>query len=217
MARTRHRNKKNLATKVAKIQKTLALRAPEKKYTVVNTSAVGQNTSSSGTLVDLLANISQGDSDLNSRTGDRVTLTSCTVKFFNSAPVAAQWLTTRLIFFSFKHNPDSTISAASITNLLMESAFMGTVLAPMTYFDKDNRDSFTVHKDMTYILNNNVATAECASFKTIQVPIGKSARQVQWVNGGATISHNALYMLVLTDYNSNSTIKYVARTNYLDI
>lgn len=213
----RRRKGKSLAAEVNKIKKQLAVRAPEKKYSIYSPSP-GQTANWAGlTSIDsLLSNIVVGTGDFNQRIGDKITITGCRLKYRFNIPSANQGALIRVIVFSVKKNPDNIITMGSMPNLIMESTYMGTVQAPHAPYDHDNRASFIVHYDKVKQFNQaNVGQTTYVNWP-VRFSLGKTGRKINFIAGTASMASNGLYALVLTDQSATINYNLMSWVNYYD-
>ena len=205
---------------IAKIFKKLARIEPETKWAeYTNTSATATY---SGTLVSFNTGLSQGTGDFGYRIGDSLTMKSLRLRIQPQTYNYNVSVNYRIILFQLLNDPDGALSNASIPNLLLHDAQVGTVLAPSAPYDHDNRKSFKILYDKNFKFNpQTLTTANVNPGETrlhkINISFKKSrTAKVQYFAAGTTTTQNELFMLVITDSSATLAIPYVAHLYYTD-
>lgn len=218
--RKRHGKKPTLKKKVAKLFKLVKIQKPETKWTVIN--SVSSTTSYAGTTISMVDALTQGDSDFGQRNGDTIRISGLRSRIQLQTGSTTIPTLYRVIWYTFKHDPDGATSSASILNLLLHSTHMSTINAPLTPYDHDNRSSFVVHSDRLYQFNpmtgSSTGGTNCSVAKTLasSIKIPESCKKVQYFAGGSTTTKNELFCSIISDTSYTIPIAYNFTLYYTD-
>jgi len=214
--RKRKTNKPSLARQVAVLKKTVATRAPERKYyDVASTSNSVDNLPSIN--ITPYRQISQGLLDYGNRIGDKIRVSPTfrlkTTWLLNGAtPVRI-----RMFAFIYKQNPDAINSTwATVVNLYLSSAYMNSVSAVLADRDHDNAKSFVTLYDKTRVMNPNGENTSAKIQWDVNLSTPSTYQNITYYAGGTSITHNELYIGFLQEFDSAVTVDYHYRYYYID-
>lgn len=209
--------RQTLAKKVKKIQKTLALRKPEVKFSRLY-SNFAINNLPSAVIFPYRSNLpGTGDEDV--RIGDRITVTSFRMKGYFLLFPTYQSSVVRTIAFIYKKNPDAiTTSFSTIINLYLDSTSMNTAQAVNAFRDVNNKDSFVTLYDKSQTVNMIEGTTIAVKRKfDLNLSIPAKYRQVEYANGGTSNpTCNELIVCMITDTDDLLSYYYSTQLNYID-
>lgn len=220
--RTKKKGKTPITTRVQRLEKKMAAQTPETKY-YEQSSTNNPITNDFNAMQTPLRNIGQGDSDVGERVGDTLYIKSVNyrMRVFLAAGASAKQL--RVIWFTFKNNPDSLTTAYATTgNFLMESALANTTEAPLAPYDWDNngKGTFKVHYDRLFNItpNNGAAVATYGSYHifNFRIRLPRQYRKVQYSAGSAYVTKNELFMLIIGPDDNTMVYDWVGRVTYTD-
>lgn len=218
--RAKQHRKKTLAKKVAFLAKIVRGNKPEIKWS--EATANGASFNYNGSISQPLTGISQGYTDYNQRVGDSLTVKSMKIQMYFTMSGTTTGQINRVIVFQIKHNPDGAIGVASYINLVLHSTDVGTSFAPLALYDHDNRDSYRILHDSSFVMNYSSSPGTSASNNTqfhrkfINVKIPAVGRTIEYYNAGTTITKNEICILVISNSSTNQNYSYTCQTLYGD-
>jgi len=210
-------HKPTLVRQVAAIKKLVAIRAPEKKYyDVASTANVVDNLPSIN--ITPYRNITQGTGDFANRIGDQIRVTGpLRLKTTWTLAAAANATRVRMFAFIFKRNPDAVTSTwSTVVNLYLSSAYMNTTSAVMADRDHDNAGSFVTLYDQVRVLNVHQSTVNNKILWDVNIKVPSTYSKVGYVNAGTTVSQNELFIGFLQENDGAVTVDYHYRFYYVD-
>jgi hypothetical protein len=172
---------KGLSSKQKRIIQQMLEKDMEVKYVPTSTAATA--VTYAGTIT-LLSNIAQGQTDL-TRVGDSAIIKSVEINCMCQPADAVNMI--RLIVFQW-HSP----SAPTPIDVLSE---VSTTRAPLSAYQHDLRDQFTVFIDELFVLDT---TAHPIAAKIIKKFKGWSVDEIQF-QGASITQMNGIYMLWISD------------------
>lgn len=211
------KNKSTLAEKVSKIQKTLAVRKPEVKYSRLYSNFSINNGPTAS--IFPYRNTLPGTNDDSGRIGDRIRVLNCHIKGYFLLFPTYQSTVVRTIAFIYKRNPDAiTTSFSTIINLYLDSTSMNTNQAINSHRDVNNKDSFVTLYDKSQTVNqiDPVTIAPKRKFD-LNLRIPKKYAQVEYADGGTSNpTCNELIIAMISDTDDLLTYYYTTQINYID-
>lgn len=214
------RMRETLSKRVAKIQKQLVLRKPEVK-TYQNRNTAGTFTYS-GDIATPLTGIAQGYSD-GTRVGDQLRLRNMRLKMLITLPFGTNAPTlNRVIVFQLKNNPDSVITVGSTINLLLDSTGVGTLTAPLSPYDANNRNAYRILYDKVFPLQVPAGAGTSAScsaalkYLDLNIKFPKGGQVVEYSPATGAITKNETYIMVISNTSSSQSWVFDSMTYYTD-
>lgn len=210
--------KPTLTRQVATLKKMVIAQKPEMKY--YDVASTGNLIDNNPTInITPYRNIVQGNLDFANRVGDQIRVNSLhfrsTWTLNGGYPYRA-----RMFAFIYKRNPDSVASSwSTIVNLYLSSTYMNTVSAVLAERDWDNRASFVTIYDKSRVFNPTDTDVN-AAHKTIwdvTLKIPTKYKQVQYVDGGTSVSKNELFIGFIQESDAVLYMNYHYRFSYTDV
>lgn len=215
------KRKKSLSKRVKKVERAVRRARPEVKYVEYAQGVqLFDWTGTSSYVTDLMAGISQGTTDYGERIGDRIRVLGMMIKMTLYNNSTYQFIG-RIVVFKLKDNPDAIISTASLGNLVLESAVLGTSNAVNAFRDFDNAGAFTILWDKPFVVNVGGTSGSSGT----AIPTARHIRHyircnfdVQYKAATSYTTKNGLYIMFLAD-TANTNVHYAAynaRIYYVD-
>lgn len=211
---------------VAKKVKTLTRRIknlPKAEVKEYQNRITGNAFTYAGDIGTPLTGIAQGYTGDGTRVGDELTLRNMRLKILITNPSGTNAPTlNRVIVFQLKNNPDSIVTVGSTINLILDSTGVGTVTAPMSPFDINNRNAYRVLYDKTFVINQMSGPGTSASnsaqikYLNCNIKFPQGAKKVEYSVGTGNITRNETYIMVISNTSSSQTWAFDATTYYYD-
>jgi len=221
---TKRTRKQKNTTKaaVSKLAKVVRRIMPEIKYSDTFSTAQQFNYSpTTNYTVQPLTGITQGDADVNERVGDTIFCKYMKIRGtlynYHSEPFNC-----RIVICKIKQNIETVLTAASVGNALMESAYSTTVNAVEAPFDNDNSYGFNVLYDRRYCVNPMASNGSTGAVWgqarpfTINLPLNFKS---EFFQAGTGSTHNgiAIFFISAAAANVYQYASYTIRTTYTDV
>jgi len=207
--------RKSTIKKLAKKVNKLTRQVETKYYNISGLGALPDNNPTLG--IRPYTNISQGLTDYGSRIGDKITVKYLRLNTQWELGAGVAGRSARIIVFVMKENPDSVAAAwSTIWNLYQESAYANSINVVNGVLDYDNRSGFTTLYDVKRDLNPTNDTLASTHKWNVNIKIPVRCQKVQYVNNGATISRNELFIALLQDTDTGLSVNYVSQFFYSD-
>ena len=117
------------------------------------------------------------------------------------------------------NNAESLITTTNLGNLMIDSAYSGTQNIINAPLDWDNRKSFRVLHDRTYIVNPATGTtaAPVTTARSIRINL-RPNRNVMYFHQGQTLTKNSIYWIWMSSSSATASqvIEGVLMTYYTD-
>lgn len=145
------------------------------------------------------------------RTGDTVRLQYTDFSWNVQNHASAAGTLTRFILFYDKQSSFSAVSD------VIESAYVGTVYAPIAAREEDTIGRFKILKDFVVQTDNTGMSFASGSFKHAFPAGAEDGEHVRFAAASTTVYSGALRLIVITNINANlPTVTWFSRTFFTD-